>query len=286
LIGTQFPQLALGSLRLLAEGWDNAVYLVDGEWAFRFPQRSIAIAGVEREISVLPRLGPPLPLHVPAPEFIGSPSGEYPWPFLGARFIPGREIADADLTDAQLADLAEPLGRFLRTLHSPEVSADLGGELPADPLRRSDMTSRVPKARERLREVAGIGLWNPPSQVASWLDEAERLPTPAPSVVVHGDLHVRHVLVNDARAVSGIIDWGDLAIADPSVDLSLGWALFTSGAREAFLAAYGEVDAATRLRARVLALFLCAALATYGHNRGSRALVRASVNGLERSAQP
>jgi len=286
LIGTQFPQLALDSVQLLAEGWDNAVYLVDETWAFRFPQRSIAVAGVEREISVLPRLAPRLPLRVPAPEFIGSPSGEYPWPFFGARFIPGGEIADADLTDSQLADLAEPLGGFLQVLHSPELFAELGAELPADPLRRSDMTYRVPWARGRLREVAGIGLWSPPAQVASWLDEAERLPTPVPSVVVHGDVHIRHVLVNVERAVSGIIDWGDLAVADPSVDLSIGWALFTNDAREAFIRAYGEeVDAATRLRARVLALFLCAALATYGHHRESAALVRASVRGLERAAE-
>ena len=58
LIRGQFPELDLRSLRLVAEGWDNAVWLVDERWAFRFPRRAIAIPGVEREVAVVPRLSP------------------------------------------------------------------------------------------------------------------------------------------------------------------------------------------------------------------------------------
>jgi hypothetical protein len=32
LIGGQFPELELGSLELLGEGWDTTVWLVDEEW--------------------------------------------------------------------------------------------------------------------------------------------------------------------------------------------------------------------------------------------------------------
>jgi aminoglycoside phosphotransferase (APT) family kinase protein len=286
LIRTQFPQLEFGSLRLLAEGWDNAVYAVDETWAFRFPQRSIAVPGVQREMALLPRLAPRLPLPIPVPAFVGTASDAYPWPFFGARLIPGREIADAALADEDLENVARPMGEFLRVLHSPRLFDDLGAMLPSDPIHRSDMSFRAPRAGARIGEVGEAGLWTAPPMVGSWLEEAERLPMPAPSVVVHGDLHIRHVLIDDRRAIAGVIDWGDLAVSDPSVDLSLGWALFPPEVREEFLSAYGEVDQETRLRARVLALFLCAALAISAFHRGSRSVLAAAVSGLTIAAQP
>jgi aminoglycoside phosphotransferase (APT) family kinase protein len=286
LIRTQFPRLEFGSLRLLAEGWDNAVYAVDETWAFRFPQRSIAVAGVEREMALLPRLAPQLPLSIPIPVFVGTASDAYPWPFFGARLIPGREIADAALADADLKNVARPLGEFLRVLHSPRLFGELGAMLPIDPIHRSDMSFRAPRARARIAEVVEAGLWTAPPMVASWLEEAERLPMPAHSVVVHGDLHIRHVLIDDRRAIAGVIDWGDLAVSDPSLDLSLGWALFPPDVREEFLSAYGEVDQETRLRARVLALFLCAALAISAFHRGPPSVLEAAVRGLAIAAQP
>jgi len=286
LIRTQFPQFDFDSLRLLAEGWDNAVYLVDETWAFRFPQRSVAVPGLLREIAVLPELAPQLPLPIPIPTFVGAPSDEYGWPFFGARLLPGREVADASLTDAELRNLARPLGEFLHVLHAPQLLDEFRAQLPADPNRRSDMSFRAPWARTRLGEVEEAGIWTAPPRVRSWLEDAGLLPTPAPSVVVHGDLHIRHVLIDDGGRIGGIIDWGDLAVSDPSVDLSLGWAFFPPEAREEFLLAYGEVGAETRLRARVLALFLCAALATYAFQKGWAGLGRAAVRGLEAAALP
>ena len=43
LIAEQFPDLALDSLTLLGEGWDNTVWLVDAQWVFRFPRRTTSI---------------------------------------------------------------------------------------------------------------------------------------------------------------------------------------------------------------------------------------------------
>ncbi len=58
LIGSQFPELELRSLELIGEGWDNTVWLVDGEWSFRFPRREVAVPLVERELAVLPLIAP------------------------------------------------------------------------------------------------------------------------------------------------------------------------------------------------------------------------------------
>jgi aminoglycoside phosphotransferase (APT) family kinase protein len=286
LLGDQFPELALRSVVPVDEGWDNAVWLVDDAWAFRFPRREIAIPGVERELAILPWLAPHLPLPVPVPVFRGRPAHRYPWPFFGAAFLPGRELAAAALTDAARNRLAAPLGSFLRTLHGPEIAATVAGvhELAEDPLGRADMARRVPRTVERLQEVERLGLWRPPASVARLLDEALGLPAPGPAVVVHGDLHFRHVLVDGEGAPTGVIDWGDLCRADPCVDLQLAWSLLPPDGRARFLDAYGPVDEGRRLRARVLALFLGAALAVYAHSEGMLHVEREAIEALERAA--
>ena len=88
LLAEQFPELDAGSARLLAEGWDYSVWVVEEQWAFRFPRREVAIPGVGRELEVLPRLAPLLPVPIPEPRFVGAPSERFPWPFFGAPLVP------------------------------------------------------------------------------------------------------------------------------------------------------------------------------------------------------
>ena len=99
LLSDQFPELDASSARLLGEGWDNSVWLVEERWAFRFPRRELALPGVRRELAVSPRLATLLPLPIPVPTFVGKPTDRYRWPFFGAPLLRGREAADASLVD-------------------------------------------------------------------------------------------------------------------------------------------------------------------------------------------
>jgi len=103
-------------------------------------------------------------------------------------------------------------------------------------------------------------------------------------VLVHGDLHFRHLLVGGGAA-SGVIDWGDVCVSDPAIDLPLLWSFVPPKGRGAFLDAYGPVNEAQLLRARVLAVQLCAALAHYGRVEGNTGVEREAVAGLERSLE-
>ena len=98
----------------------------------------------------------------------------------------------------------------------------------------------------------------------------------------HGDLHIRHVLV-ERGAITGVIDWGDICLADPAIDLMLVWMLLPPAARERFFATYGRVDDERLLRARVLALFLGVTLAAYARDVGNARLERECVAALERT---
>ena len=283
LLSEQFPELDASSARLLGEGWDNAVWVVEETWAFRFPRRQIAIPGVRRELAVLPRLAPLISIPIPVPTFVGQQSERFPWPFFGTRLLPGNEIADAELSDEARVAVGVELGRFLRHLHAPELRArvDPDGALPVDPLGRADMDKRVPMARKNLGELELTGVWQGNASVERVLEYAPRL-APRERVFAHGDLHLRHVLV-ESESLAGVIDWGDCCTGDPSIDLHIAWSVLPPEGREAFFAEYGAVDEDVHGRARVLALGLCAMLAVYAHSVGNANLLRESVEGLERS---
>jgi aminoglycoside phosphotransferase (APT) family kinase protein len=278
LITEQFPELAVAALTLLGEGWDNTVWLVDERWVFRFPRREVAVPGFERELAALPGLAPRLPLPIPNPVFAGRPAEDFPWPFFGAPHVPGRE--PLGLSEPARVALGRPFGHFLRALHDAPVDADLSH----DPMGRADMAIRVPRTLEQLAPVEAAGLWRAPDSVARFLDAAHALPPSDAAVVLHGDLHLRHVLVDDHDAPSGVIDWGDICRGDPSIDLTLFWSMLPPAGRAEFLAAYGPVSEEQLVRARVLAINLCSILLLYAHSEGMPEVEREALAGLERAA--
>jgi len=284
-VGSQFPRLSLAGISPFASGWDNALWVTADGVAFRFPRRAIALEGVQREIVTLPVLARMVPLPIPVPEYIGTASDSYPWPFFGARLLAGREIAEVALDGGRQA-FGTSLGAFLRALHADPVAMAVGAGLPRDPIRRADMAVRVPRTRERIEQVATAGLWHAPTNVDAILREAATLGPPDAEVVVHGDLHVRHVLVDDSALPSAVIDWGDMCLADPSVDLSLYWSVLDDASRAAFRDAYGaaRLTAERLLRARVLALFLDATLALYASDTGNAVLLAQTLADLDRIA--
>ena len=279
LLEEQFPELAHLPVRLLGAGWDNTVFAVGEEWVFRFPRKEIIVPFLETEIAVLPALAPLLPVPIPVPQHIGVPSDAFPWPFFGARMLPGVELSDGPTVSRER--LAPQLGRLLRALHGCDVLDELRERLPENWTRRADMAARVPLTVEKLAAIDAH--WHAPERVHALLEEALALPPPEPAAVCHGDLHFRHVLVDGDR-VSGLIDWIDLCRGDPALDLQVVWSVLPPEHRGAFFAAYGDVDDATLLRARAVAFFLNAAIVEYSHHEGLGSVEREAVASLERAA--
>ena len=289
LLREQFPDLALESLEPLGVGWDVTVYLVDGTWAVRFPRREVAVPTLLREIALLPGLAPRLPLPVPVPVLVGRPTDGYPWPFWGARVVPGVELAESGLGDEQRSAAARDVGSFLAVLHDPSVAREHGTELPHDPMKRAIPSTRGPMTREFLDNLAARGTWDKGSAVDRAVDDvlAAGQPLGAPDgvpVLVHGDLHLRHLLVTTEGAAAGVIDWGDACLADPALDLALAYAAFSGASRAAFFEAYGaQPDETRELRARVLALCLCAALADNADHNGMPRMLAEALAGVQRA---
>lgn len=293
-IAVQFPELADLPVHPFDSGWDNVVLAVGEEWIFRFIHRGVALDGAVRERAVLLALADGLPLPVPHPRFLGRPTPQVGWPFWGARLLPGRELAAAQVPDAEREPCARSLGTFLRALHAPDLAdrvveqvARDGVVLPVDPMRRGDPAHTAERARVRLEQVLDARVWTWDPRVGRLLDDAAAASTPSGQpVLVHGDLHVRHVLVTrtpDGAAASGVIDWGDVALADPAVDLVIAYMAFDGAARAALLSAYGGIDGARELAARVLAVHISATLAGYAAAERMQPLLGEALAGLRRA---
>ena len=261
LIEAQFPALAPVRVVFLGVGWDNVAYRVNDGCTFRFPQRQVGADLLENERNLLPLVAPAVTLPAPLPLFFGQPTAAHPWPFLGYPYLAGRTACSANLDDEQRSRLAAPLGRFIASLHAVSVEEARRRGAGPDPFGRFDFAKRGPVIRQRLEQLAAQG--EIPA-VQPWAAIIERAVAPtAPVVLVHGDLYERHLLVDEAGALTGVIDWGDLHLGDPAVDLALAHTFLPPTAHLEFRAAYGPVHAASWQLARFRALdYACIFLLT------------------------
>lgn len=280
LIEEQFPDLAPVRIEPLGDGWDNTAFLVCGEWVFRFPRREVAVALIETECALLPSIAPHVPLPIPVPLEPGRPGPRFPWPFAGYRRIPGRSACGAELEEAQRRRAAAPLARFLSALHAfPADEAALLGAGP-DTLGRLDVTKRCREIEKRLAEAQRLGLLDDPGPWRAIAEAAPRSWTPRDSILVHGDFYSRHVLVDDAGLPCGVIDWGDVHLGEPALDLSIAHGFLPRSAHDAFRDAYGPIDEDTWAMARFRALQSATVTLVYGHDVGDEALMREARTAL------
>jgi aminoglycoside phosphotransferase (APT) family kinase protein len=284
LIEAQFPDLAPARVEPVGAGWDNTAFRVNGAHVFRFPRRRFAVPFLEAETRVMPALAPRLPLPVPAPAFIGRPTDAYPWPFTGYPLIPGRTACAADLDHGQRVAAAAPLGRFLAALHGvPAAAAARAGAGP-DPIARLDLARYLPRAREALDQLAYRGVVGDARPFTAILDAAPAAYAARADTLVHGDLYVRHLLVDQQNRLAGVIDWGDVHLGDPAADLMVAHTFLPAAAHAAFRQAYGPVAEGTWRAARLRGLWHTLFVLAYGNDTGDADLVREGQRALRHLA--
>lgn len=281
LIEAQFPELQPVRLEAFGAGWDNVAYRVNERYVFRFPRRKFAVRFLENETRLLPRLASLLPIPIPNPRFVGAPEESYPYPFAGYSLIPGITACRAPLSDEDRAQNAVPLARFLAALHGIEIDAATRETSPGDEIGRTDIPRRAVQAIERLEKIApllpGVDL----SGLPPLLDRLSKTPPYSrPACWVHGDLYPRHLLIDAKRRLCGVIDWGDMHLGDPALDLSIAFSFLPPDARPAFRETYGPIDEATWDRARFRALHYGTLLILFGADIGDEAIRQAGEYAL------
>lgn len=236
---------------------------------FRFPRRRIAAELIEREIAVLPQIASRLPLAISAPSYIGRKSAAYPWVFAGYELISGSTSCSVFLSDRSRAALAEPLARFLRALHDIDPRPLVAAGLPPDEIGRLDHEKRLRAAQQRAAAFAALGHFEDVSPFLQWLEaHPPRLLDEGDRRVVHGDLYARHIVIDDRRVPSGVIDWGDVHLGDPALDIAIAHLILPSNVHAAFRACYGPIDEPTWSAARYRAMYHAFLELEYGLREG------------------
>ncbi len=255
LIGQQFPHWAgLAVAGVEPQGWDNRTFRIGRELLARLPIASAYTSQVEKEQFWLPRLAPHLQVSIPKPVAMGAPAMGYPWQWSIYAWIDGEPARKASIDD--FAGFARETAYFLKALHAIDAASGptagqhsffRGGSLTAYDQETREAINRLDNRSER---ACAEKLWN-----AAIGTEWESAP-----VWVHGDMAAGNLLVSQGR-LCGVIDFGCLAVGDPSCDLAIAWTFFEDEAREDFRQALG-LDQATWTRGKAWALWKALILAT------------------------
>ena len=104
---------------------------------------------------------------------------------------------------------------------------------------------------------------------------------PRTDTLVHGDLYFRHLLVNTDNQLAGVIDWGDVHLGDPAIDLAIALTFLPPKAEEVFRRSYGPIAPLTWQIARLRALWHSVTVLLYGHDIEDADLVRESRLALQ-----
>ncbi len=274
------PAFAGATLVRLGEGMDSVAVLAGDSFVFRFAKHADAALGLRREIALLPRLAPVLPVAVPRLEYAGDRSADG-LPFVGYPLIRGeplqRPLFDGlgpETRDRVLDDLAA----LLAVVHAfPVDDAAACGVRPyatrsgyADDLRhaRSEVLPLLDAEARRAVEA----------RLSAFLDDDANFA--APPVLLHGDLWPEHVLYSPASGrLAGVIDWGDLCLGDPEYDLAFLARRLGPEFQDGLLRCSPPADPA-RTAAKLVAIALFSALedAAAGLTRGDGGLVESALS--------
>ncbi|WP_062465341.1 phosphotransferase [Demequina soli] len=271
LVDREHPDLADLPLGDAYEGWDNVTVRLGDALAVRVPRRAHAAQMVEREHVWLPRLAPGWGFRAPVPTRLGRPSAEVPWAWAIVPWIPGERAYHAPLSARGAADL----GRALARVHVPAPD-----DAPRNPYRSPPLEERAERFDDRLERIVETGIALDADHARVQFHAGAVRPRPV-ETWAHLDLHGANVLSVRGR-LGGIVDWGDLGVADPATDLGQAWCLVGSARMRDLLKGYGDGvvprDEATMLRVRAEAVAFAVTLAALDDEPYRAAGVRALVD--------
>ncbi len=251
---------ALPVRRATVSGSSASLFHLGDDLLVRLPRQPGGSATVLKEARWIAELAPWLDVATPRVVHVGAPAEGYPEHWSITRWLPGEvphASAPARSAQALATDLAGVVTSLARipmpdeALRDPNLQWYRGG-----PLQRLDDDTRANIAA--CRRLPGLDLD---------LDLAERVWADAmtlpdyvgPPRWCHGDVLSENLLVREGR-LTAVLDFGALAIGDPTVDLMGAWEVLDDEPRRVFRDAVG-VDESTWLRGRAWAL--CIALMTF-----------------------
>jgi aminoglycoside phosphotransferase (APT) family kinase protein len=279
IIEAQLPQLLPVSIAELGKGFDNTVFIVNDKYVFRFPRREIAVQLLTVENQLLPLLVTKLNIAIPEPIFFGQATKDFKWPFTGYKHVQGE--SPGCLSDEIRNLSAVPLALFLKKLHQFPIDQAEKMGVPHDRFERMNIGKRKVMLVENIKKAADLQLIEENQAALDWLSTLKEAKLDIPITLVHGDCHIRNILVNKEGVISGIIDWGDMHLGNPAIDLSIAYSFLPQSGREPFFRIYGEVSDEIKMVAKFFAIYVGFILLLYGHDIKDEQLVASAKESIK-----
>lgn len=273
----------VSSVKGIGCGWDNDVYLVNDHWVFRCPRRRVAASLIERENRVLNIIAEQLPLAVPKPVYQYLGPSNYPYPFHGYQKLNGSAVHEAALSAVQRSASVVDFAYFLKALHQIPVQEVLATGVGPQVFDRTQTVKIKQQIDHRVKVLSEQGI------IAINPRHIDKLCNQALTVIldknqhclVHGDLYCRHLLY-DNGALTAVIDWGDVGLNHPVVDLAALYSVFPQSSHQSFYNIYGDIDESHKIYARFLAVHSILACIDYALDHQEPGLLREVTEALAR----
>lgn len=276
-VGLQFPQFADQTPTLLGRGWDNLCVLYPDSTVFRLPTRQLGGDIMTIECAVLPKIAPFMNIGVPDFQYFGQPKGDYQWQFVGYPFLVGLTSENLSWTADERTKAATALGRFLNGLHKIPISPELQQVLPPDLIDRTRpvaLLKRIEKFSGQIQEAFPDRIRWAKNLHDLGHEIGQGVNVEPMFSVVHGDLYPRHILADDLKQITGIIDWGDVHLGHPFLDISIAYTFLEASERDEFWSAYQlPVSLDMKAMARLKAINYALILFLYGHHTQDEKLI-------------
>lgn len=214
-----FPKQSFKQMRFLGEGLDSRAYLVDERYVFRFPKRAEVARSLTREIALLPHLQN-LPLRVPDFQFVGN-HPETGMPFVGYPLLNGIEWSEQTFDSQppdQQAESLERIGGFLTQLHRFDVDRALQLGVDIQDSRQDYLDTY----REIQTDLFPLLTPEQQHRIHQRFDAflADERNVEYTNCLIHDDFSTDHILSDPKTGIPrAVIDFGDVAVGDPDLDL-------------------------------------------------------------------
>lgn len=236
-INKEFPDLKWREAKHNVEGWDHYVLILDDKYVFRFPRTEFYIKRLHDEILFLQylrkkKLGIPIPEY----KFIAE-KGK----FAGYSMLKGEEMTNKVLqrmSSKEKKSVAKKLGKFLSIMHQTplNIAKRYGASILNHRKRYRNLVIDAKKyIKPRISQKNYILL----ADFLKELKDYQKFPN---YCFIHSDLYFRHIILDNKKNISGIIDFSDRGVGDPALDFGELWLYGEDFVREVYQNYSGPKD--------------------------------------------
>jgi len=215
----EFSEIKFKKVELITKGWDHDVLVLDNKFIFRFIKERKDKASFAREVNFLNYFGKITNLRIPKYTYLSKDKS-----FGGYEMIRGKDLSSdiyEKLSEKKKQKLIQELAEFVSLLH--RIPYKKARELGFTKVKtwEEDMRENRKWFRDKFKPIVSKKLSKTENDfVNKFTTKFYKSKYIIKPTLGHYDLSHDHIIMNENGNIAGIIDFGDLAFADPAYEFN------------------------------------------------------------------